>query len=287
LYIADDTNRIRRVSAEGTITTIAGTGIAGFGGDGGPAVIAQMNRPVHLAADSAGGVYVDDCNNHRIRKITLSGNISTVAGNGTEGASGDGGLAAVAGIGYSNGLATDEAGNLYLADAAGETIRTMSTNGIITRIAGLDGGGYSGDGGPALQAMLNGPSAVAVDSNGSLFIADTFNNRVRQITPDGQISTVAGTGSAGFSGDGGAAALAQLSNPAGIAADGLGNLFIRDWQNQRIRKLSRMPLECTFSLNSTDGRIRANYDDCARAAVSNAPWISRKRPGPVGATINE
>jgi M6 family metalloprotease-like protein len=299
LYIADDTNRIRRVSAEGTITTIAGTGIAGFGGDGGPAVVAQMNRPVHLAADSVGGVYVDDCNNSRIRKISTGGNISTVAGNGTQGATGDGGPAAVAGVGFVNGLAADEAGNLYLSDAGGETIRTISPNGIITRIAGLDGAAYySGDGGPASQAVFNGPSGVAVDGSGNLFIADMFNNRVRQITPDGLISTVAGTGSAGFSGDGSAAALAQLNNPANIAADGLGNLFILDMVNPRIRKLSRMPLECISSLHSTDGnaigasgagnvRVRAIYDDCARPAVRNAPPVRREQPGPVRVTSNE
>ena len=234
LYISDSgNNRIRKV-ANGVITTVAGNGTAGFGGDGGPASNAQFN-PAGLCVDSGGNLYIADSGNQRIRKVS-NGVVSTVAGNGTAGFGGDGGPAAAAQLFAVQAVAVDSAGNVYIAEPA--RVRKVSS-GVITTVAGNGTFGFSGDGGPATSAQfaLYSPRGIAVDSAGNLFIADTQNSRVRKVS-NGIVTTVAGNGTPGFSGDGGPAAGAQLSTPLGVAVDSAGNLYIMDVSNERIRKVS-------------------------------------------------
>ncbi|MFI9588329.1 RICIN domain-containing protein [Streptomyces sp. NPDC052236] len=233
LYFSDFYNhRVRKIS------TVAGTGAAGFSGDNGPAVSAQLNYPRAVAVDSAGSVYITDTNNHRVRKITTDGKISTVAGAGTAGFSGDDGPATAARLHTPLGVAVDSTGVLHITDHGNHRIRKITTDGKISTVAGTGAGGFAGDGGPALSAQLNGPHTVAVDGAGDLYIADYSNHRVRKVTADGKISTVAGTGTAGFSGDDGPAASAQLKNPFGLAVDCVNTLYIADHLNHRVRKIA-------------------------------------------------
>ncbi len=270
LYIADTANqRIRKVSTNGIITTVAGSGVpdvngfvqGGFSGDGGPATGAQLLRPSGVAVDSSGNLYIADAVNHCIRKVNVStGIITTVAGSRVPdangwGFSGDGGPATSAQLSFPSGIAFDSSGNLYIADNGNQRIRKVSTNGIITTVAGsgvadANGyvkGGFSGDGGPATSALFAQPFSVTVDSSGNLYIADVNNHRIRKVNVStGIITTVAGSGVAdangyvkgGFSGDGGPATGAQLFCPSGVAVDSSGNLYIADPFNQRIRKVS-------------------------------------------------
>ncbi|MGD0365487.1 MAG: IPT/TIG domain-containing protein [Bryobacteraceae bacterium] len=225
LYICDTVNNVvREVTRSGTISTIAGNGTQGYGGDGGAATAAQLNKPQGIAVDSSGNIYVADTQNARIRKIS-GGAINTVAGNGMPGYGGDGGSASAAQLYVPIGLALDSAGNLYIADFTNNRVRKVSTAGVISTVAGNGLSGYSGDGGSAVDAMLNGPTDVAVDSNGDLYIADLNNNAVREVS-GGNIMTVAGNGLPGVAGDGGAATAATVGNPTGIAVDSAGNLYI-------------------------------------------------------------
>ena len=236
LFIAEAfNNRIRKVDASGTITTIAGTGEGGFSGDGGAAVEAQLSFPSGLAADASGNLFIADYDNQRIRRVDASGIISTFAGGGDT--SGDGGPAVQARLGYPSGVDVDASGNLYIAVLTNSTIRRVDPSGTITTIAGVGGWGFSGDGGPAVQAHLNAPPDVEVDAGGNLYIADENNHRIRRVDPSGTITTFAGTGERGFSGDGGPAGEAQLDHPRGVAVDASGNLFIADYGNKRIRKV--------------------------------------------------
>ena len=238
VYIADVSNqRIRKVDSTGTITTIAGTGECCFSGDGGPAVEAELRRPYGVAVDSAGNVYIADVSNHRIRKVDSTGTITTIAGTGELGFSGDGGPAAAARLAFPYGVAVDSAGNLYIADTGNRRIRKIDSTGTITTIAGTGELGFSGDGGPAAAARLAFPYGVAVDSAGNLYIADVSNQRIRKIDSTGTIITIAGTGELGFSGDGGQAVEAELRNPYGVAVDSAGNVYIADVSNHRIRKV--------------------------------------------------
>ncbi|WP_227546118.1 NHL domain-containing protein [Marinobacter fonticola] len=248
LYIAEELgNRIRRVSPDGTISTVVGAGSSRFGnaqgssGDGGPARFAQLNRPRDVAVDAMGNLYIADTSNHRIRRVSPDGIISRVAGR-VRGFAGDGGSAIAARLNYPSGVAVDAMGNLYIADTGNHRIRRVSPDGIIRTVAGsgnvgFGGGGFSGDGGPATAARLNSPSGVSVDAAGNLYIADSGNSRIRRVSPDGTISTVAGAGSQGFSGDGGPATAARLHDPRGLASDVAGNLYIADLRNQRIRRV--------------------------------------------------
>jgi len=235
LYIADGSNnRIRKVS-NGMITTIAGNG-TGFGGDNGPATGAQLDLPSGVAVDSTGDLYIGDARNGRVRRVS-KGVITTVAGDGTPGSSGDNGPATAAQLnGVAYGLAVDSAGDLYIADAYNCRVRKVS-NGVIANIAGNGFCGFSGDSGPPNAAQLNVPSGVAVDSAGNVFIADTNNHRVRKVS-DGVITTVAGSVTGGFAGDGGIATNAELNFPDGVALDSAGNLYIADSNNSRIRRVS-------------------------------------------------
>jgi uncharacterized protein (TIGR03437 family) len=235
LYIADtDNNRARAVSG-GIINSVAGNGLVSFSGDGGPATSALLNSPGSVTVDSAGNVYIADTANQRIRRIS-KGVITTVAGNGTYGFSGDGGPAVNASLGLPARVAIDSAGNLYIADYANNRIRKVS-GGVITTVAGSDQFVGLGDGGPATSAVLNEPLGVAVDSAGNLYIADSSHNRIRKVS-GGTITTIAGGATAGFSGDGGPAAGALLSNPTDVALDSTGNLYLADYGNARVRKIS-------------------------------------------------
>ena len=235
-YISDTANHVvRRVSTSGVITNYAGTGTPGNAGDGGAAASAQLNSPQGLAVDSSGNLYIADAGNHKVRKVT-NGTISTLAGSGTAGFGGDGGAAGSALLNLPYGVALDAAGNVYIAEFASNRVRRVGTNGNIATIAGNGVSGYSGDGGQATSAMLNGPQSVAVDGNGNVYIADTGNNRVRRVTAGGAISTFAGIGGAGSTGDGGPATSAIVGNPVAVAIDSVGNLYIADGSS-RIRKV--------------------------------------------------
>ncbi len=279
LLIADTNNqRIRVVAARsGTfygqamtardIYTVAGNGTGGFAGDGGPAVHAELNGPSGVAVDSAGNLLIGDTSNQRIRVVAARtgtfygqamtvGDIYTVAGNGTGGFAGDGGPATSAKLRYPSGVAVDGAGNLVIADTRNQRIRVVAANsgtfygqamtvGDIYTLAGNGHSAFSGDGGPATQARVNFPQAVAVDRAGNLLIGDTRSNRIRVIAAStgtfygramtvGDIYTVAGNGRSGFSGDGGPATQAELYGPSGVAVDGAGNLLIGDTRSQRI-----------------------------------------------------
>ena len=242
LYIADSgNNRIRKVDvASGVISTVAGNGTAGFSGDGGLGSNAELSTSLGVAVDGAGNLYIADSGNNRIRKVDVaSGVISTVAGNGTAGFSGDGGLGSNAELSTSLGVAVDGAGNLYIADSGNNRIRKVDVaSGVISTVAGNGTAGFSGDGGLGSNAELSTSLGVAVDGAGNLYIADSGNNRIRKVdVASGVISTVAGNGTAGFSGDGGLGSNAELSTSLGAAVDGAGNLYIADSGNSRIRKV--------------------------------------------------
>ena len=234
------------VTGSNTITTIAGNGTQGFSGDGGPATAAQMNAPRGVAVDGAGNVYFTDFESGRVRKVTPGGTISTFAGTGGGGPSGDGGLATSARIDSPNGLAVDGLGNVYIADSSpASRVRKVNPAGIITTYAGTSAG-FGGDGGPATEALLYAPVGLALDGQGNLYIADMYNHRIRKVTPGGTISTFAGT-SAGFSGDGGPATSAQLLYPEQVTTDGSGNVYIADTGNRRVRKVSPSGTITTFA----------------------------------------
>jgi uncharacterized protein (TIGR03437 family) len=297
LYISE-LQRVRCVTAAtGIVNTVAGTGTFGFSGDGGSALMAALNTPTGLALNN-GSLYISDTNNQRVRQVAASGSISTVAGNGTPGYLGDSGPAASANLSSPTGLAFDPAGNLYIADTKNNNVRSMNPSAVITTFAGLGTCGMGAEGDPAALTPLCGPQGtvadlagntyiadtqnnrvilvdpqgnihvvagngtagdagagntawgelyqpqgVALDSAGNLYIADTQNHRIRMLTPGGAISTIAGTGTAGFSGDGGAAAAAQLNEPSQVAVDTGGNVYIADTSNHRVR------------LVTTDGNI--------------------------------
>ncbi|TXS44271.1 RICIN domain-containing protein [Streptomyces sp. t39] len=238
LYVADSENhRVRKITADGKITTIAGSGTAGFGGDGGPATAARLNLPYSVAVDSAGVLYVADGGNHRVRKITADGKITTIAGTGVAGFGGDGGPATSALLKWPNGVVVDGAGTLYVVDGQNHRVRRITADGKINTVAGTGTAGFGGDGGTAASAQLNNPLGMVLDSTGALYLSDHRNHRVRKITADGKITTIAGTGVAGFGGDGGPGASAQLNNPIGLAVDCVDTLYIADYSNHRIRKI--------------------------------------------------
>ena len=239
ILLADEfNNRVRKISTTGIITTIAGTGVAGFSGDGGPATDAKFNNPHSIAIDSIGNIYIGDKNNYRIRKIDNTGTVSTVVGVGAGVEGGDGGPASAAHIGYTYGLAIDFAGNMYTCDGAG-TVRKITTDGIIHAFAGMLGaGGYSGDGGPATDALLNNARGIDVDHAGNVYIAEQQNSCVRKVNTAGIISTIAGTGTMGTSPDGIPATSAMLEHPEDVAVDALGNIYIADYYANRVRVIT-------------------------------------------------
>jgi Secretion system C-terminal sorting domain len=253
LYIADmGNNRIRVVNSAGVISTLAGGG-SSFG-DGGPATASQLNYPQGVTADLFGNVYIADQHNNRVRKVDASGIINTFVGDGTGGYSGDGGAATAAKVDQPADVATDNAGNLYIVDQNNNRIRKVDTFGIITTIAGNGTAGYSGDGGPATAAKLNWPCAVAVDNWGCIYIGDFENNRVRKINTSGIITTFAGNGTSGYSGDGGPATAAEICNHwGGVFPDLLGNVYISDRYNNVVRKVDASGIITTIAGNNTAG----------------------------------
>ncbi|HEX7026767.1 MAG TPA: Ig-like domain-containing protein, partial [Gammaproteobacteria bacterium] len=280
LYIDDWFNlRIRRVDTAGIITTVAGTGSWGFAGDGGPAIQAQFRAPSSVAIDTAGNLYIVDQDNHRIRRVGSDGIIVTVAGSGETwqfggGFAGDGGPATEALLHQPRDLAVDDAGNLYIADRNNHRIRQVSPDGIINTVAGSGPaggeGGFAGDSGAATSARLNSPSGIAVDATGNLYIADTFNHRIRKVGVDGVIVTIAGTGSPGFSGDGGPATQAQLWAPTGLDVDAEGNVYVADRINHRIRKISPDGIITTVAGSTATGGFSGDGGPGPQAAL-NAP----------------
>jgi sugar lactone lactonase YvrE len=239
LYIADSgNNRIRKVNlSTGIITTIAGTGSAGYSGDNGPATNAKIDDPADVAVDSAGNVYIADEDNGRIRKVNVStGDISTVAGNGDCGYNGDGGEATKAWLQYPGGVFVDAAGDIFIADTGNNRIREVNTSGIINTVAGNGyvnpyaykggDGGYTGDGGQATKAELNGPNGVCVDLAGNIYIADSQNFRIRKVNTAGIITTVAGNGTPGATGNGGPATNAEIGCPNYVAVNFAGDLYL-------------------------------------------------------------
>ena len=239
--------RIRKVSAAGIISTVAGSGTPGFSGDNGPATSAALSQPAGVAVDAAGNLFIADYGNNRVRSVSPAGTITTIAGNGTAGFSGDGGPATLAALDGPASVAVDGSGSVFIADYGNNRIRKVTVAGAIGTVAGsggvpsgpgLSGGCFSGDGGPATLAVLNGPSDLAVDATGRLFIADSFNARVRMVDRAGAITTVAGDGNWGFAGDSGPAMAAEFELPSGLALGPAGDIFIADLGNSRIRKLT-------------------------------------------------
>jgi len=238
IYIVDTANqRIQMVSAQtGFISTVAGTGLPGYAGDGGAAAVAQLVSPSGIAVDAAANLYIADTGNHRIRKVNAqSGVITTFAGNGIAAFAGDGAAATAASLNAPAGVWADSSGTIYIADTLNHAIRAVNpATGFISTVAGTGGLGYTGDGAAATSAKLDAPAGVTTDATGDIYIADTGNNAIRLVA-GGTITTIAGTGSAGFGGDGGASTLATLQLPAGIALDGLGRVYIADAGNHRLR----------------------------------------------------
>ena len=254
IYFSDcNNNRIRKVSPTGVITTIAGTGTAGFSGDGGPATAAKLNCPYGLAFDDAGNMYIADYNNNRVRKINTSGIISTFAGNGTPAFGGDGGAATLAQLWIPNYICADHFGNVYIVDNQNQRIRKVNASGIISTYAGTGSASYGGDGGPATLAQLNYPGGIKMDSLGNMYIADGYNSLIRKISPAGIITSIGGNGSTGFSGDGGPATLASINIPIALCLDNVGNIYFSDGSDSRVRKISTTGLISTITGTGTSG----------------------------------
>lgn len=283
VYLADErNNRVRKVDRNGVITTLAGTGQAGFGGDGGPAAQAQLNGPTGVCTDPAGNVYINDNSNFRVRRVSPGGTITTVAGNGqgsrvigtTFGTVGDGGPATAASFSIPIRCAADRAGNLYVTDQGAHCVRRIDGGGTISTFAGrcvaaAATNGFSGDGGLATAAVLNNPTALTSDAQGNLYISDQFNHRVRRVDSGGMIQTVAGNGSQGFSGDGGPATAAGVPFPGSTAVDPAGNLFVVDNVGNRVRRVTGA------TINTVAGTGAAGFggDNGSPAqAMLNAPF---------------
>jgi hypothetical protein len=240
VLVADFQNhRVRRITPGGAITTVAGTGTAGFSGDGGPATGARLNYPTDVDATADGGFLIADLGNRRVRKVSPTGTIATVAGNGEEGSSGNGGPATSARLVAPAGVAATPVGGFLIADAGGNRVRGVSPGGTISTAAGgaASGQGGTGDGGPATSAWLDAPGGVAALPDGGFVVSEYEGNRVRRVSAGGTITRLAGTGTAGSSGDGGAATAARLDHPVGVAPTSDGGVLIGDSVNGRVRKV--------------------------------------------------
>jgi len=266
-YIADSLNhRILKRDTQGNLSVVAGNGKRGFAGDEGPAIEAKLNNPQGVAVDHEGNLYIADTNNHRIRKVDSNGIITTVVGMGKAGYAGDNGLATAGQLRKPTAIVFDNNGHIYIADSGNHRIRKVSgqrtrkpnANSIITTVAGSGRSGYQGDNGPATGARLSNPTGLAVDNQNNLYIADTDNHRIRKVDLTGTITTVAGNGNKGYSGDGDPATAAQINAPTGLEVDSTGNLYIADKNNHRVRKVDNEGIITTFtgtgkSGTSTDG----------------------------------
>lgn len=240
IFIASrDHHTIDRIDKNGMLTRFAGTGESGYSGDGGAALKAKLKVPAGLFPDKKGNLYIADRENHVVRKVDSRGVITTIAGTGTAGFSGDGGPARAASLHFPSGLALDSKGNLYISDRSNNRIRVINSKGIITTYAGNGEDGYGGDSGPALKARIDRPFGLTIDKKDNLYIADRRNNRIRKITPSGIITTVAGDGGFFFMGDNGPAYRASIAGPTGVAVDNQGNVYIADRNNNRIRVVDK------------------------------------------------
>jgi hypothetical protein len=232
-------NRVRKVSAAGVITTVAGTGAPGIAGDNGSALAAQLTSPSAVAVRADGSFLIADEGNNTIRQVTNTGIILTLAGGGFPATgNGDGGAATAAKLNSPGDVVVTPDGGFLIADTASWRIRKVSPSGVITTVAGNGTQGFAGDGGPASAAQLSSPTGIAVTPDGGFLIADSQNNRIRKVDAAGMISTVAGIGTAGFSGDGGPATAAQLNYPSAIAVSPTGGFYIADSFNSRVRFVS-------------------------------------------------
>ena len=239
-------NRIRKITPDGIITTIAGNGIAGYSGDGGPALKATLNFPAGLALDKNNNLYIADRNNHRIRKVSPEGIITTVVGTGVMGFSGDGERALQAQLNLPSDVEMGPGDEIYISDRSNNRIRKVDEHGIITTVAGIGIAGFGGDFGPAKKAFLKYPFGIGLDQKGNLYIADRGNNRVRKVDSLGIITTFAGDSMHSFGGDYGPASHSNLAYPTDVAADGEGNIYIADRNNNRIRKIDELGVITTF-----------------------------------------
>ena len=281
IYIADyGNNVIRKISTTGIITTVAGSLTPGYSGDGGPATAATLHGPVDVAVDSAGNMFIADVMNNCIRKVNAAGVISTYAGNTVGGYSGDGGSATLAELSFPTSVALDGAGNLFISDGANNCIRKVNSSGVISTIAGDTATGYSGDGGQATDAKLYGPEDIALDKTGNLYIADIGNNVVRKVNTSGIISTVAGTGGAGYSGDNGPATAAQMRYPYAVATDTAGNLYITDNSNFVIRKVDTAGIITTIAGDGGSG-YSGDGGPATAATFNNPGGVDVNRQGDV------
>jgi sugar lactone lactonase YvrE len=265
LYISDSQNsRVRVVDkTSGSIGTVAGNGMPGFNGDGGPAIGAELHYPFGIALDQAGNLFVADTPNNRIRKVDTSGNITTVAGTGAAAYSGDGGPAVIAALNHPTGVAIDNRGNLYIADEYNNRIRVVSA-GTITTYAGNGTVGNHGDGGPAIGAQLYYPTGVAFDpAFSNIYIADSDNQRIRKVDSSKTITTVAGNGNTGYNCNNGTATGVGLHTPYSVAVDGSGNLYIADYGNQCVRKV-----DTSGNITTVAGNGIASYSGDGGRATS-------------------
>ena len=270
IYIADyGNNVIRKISTSGIITTVAGSVTPGYTGDGGPATAATLAGPVDVAVDAMGNLFIADNTNNCIRKVNTAGIISTYAGTSVAGYSGDGGNADTAEFYSPSAIAIDASGNLFISDAGNNCIRKINPAGIISTVAGDTASGYSGDGGPATAAALYSPEDIAVDNTGNLFIADIGNNVIRKVNTAGIISTYAGTGGLGYTGDNGPATAAQMQYPYAVATDTAGNLYITDNANFVIRKVNTAGIITSIAGNGSPGY--SGDGGLATAATFNNP----------------
>lgn len=247
-----------------TINNYAGSGTAGYSGDGGAATSAELNTPAQIAVDGSGNVYIADQANNRVRMVNTSGIITTIAGDGTAGGLGDLGQATNAELNAPLGVAVDGSGNVYIADATNRVRKVTHSTGVINTIAGTGTAGYSGDGGAATSAELNTPVRLALDNSGNLYISDYANQRVRKITGT-TISTFAGNGTAGYTGNGSAATAAELDYPMGISFDASGNLYIVCNQDNHIRKVATNGVISNFA---GDGSLGYTGDGGAATAAT-------------------
>jgi len=243
IFIADHVNNVvRKISSSGIITTIAGTGVSGYSGDGGPAIAAKLSLPYAIVVDNSGNIIFSEIGNYIVRKVDASGIISTIAGNGTFGDSGEGGPATAAQLKYPGFMAIHpKTGELYIPVDANKKVMKVSHDGIITTVAGNGTYAYNGDGGPATAASMKAPNAVCFDTAGNLYIGDNYAYTIRKVNTSGIISTIAGTGTMGYNGDGLPATATQLNRPNCSFFDRWSNLYFADVGNNCIRRINYNP----------------------------------------------
>ena len=276
LFVSDTNRyRVRKIDTEGIISTVAGTGEWGFSGDGGPATRARIGNPFGVTVDSSGNLFFADASTNRVRKVDTAGIISSVAGTGERGFSGDGGPATEAQLYFPIALAVAPSGDLYLADRSNQRVRRIDTSGVISTIAGTGERGFGGDGGVATEAQLSNPTGIAIDTSGNVYVADSSNNRVRKIAPSGIITTIAGTGERGSEGDGGPGTSAKIDGPSALAVDAAGNLYLAEHsQSRRIRKVA---VGGVISTIAGKGASTSKWMDQSRRERSTSAFLQARQ----------